>query len=190
MTCIVGLVHGDSVTIGGDSAGVSGWDLMVRKDEKVFVNGPCIMGFTSSFRMGQLLRYRMLVPAQRDGQATFEFMSTDFVDAVRTCLKNGGYAEKEKERESAGTFLVGYNGRLFAIHSDYQVAESVAGFDACGCGQSIAIGAMYGTGVSGDYLPRWRVLTALEAAERFSAGVRGPFNIITRKKEDSGIPQN
>src|SRR6266403_6271489 len=99
MTCIVGLVDGKSIVMGGDSAGVGGWDLTVRKDPKVFMNGPCIMGFTSSFRMGQLLQYKLKVPARKDGQDVFEFMATYFIDAVRDCLKLGGYAEKEKERE-------------------------------------------------------------------------------------------
>ena len=39
MTCIVGLVHGGKVYMGGDSAGVGGYCLTVRADEKVFRNG-------------------------------------------------------------------------------------------------------------------------------------------------------
>ena len=62
ITCIVGFSHLGKVYIGGDSAGLSGWGLTVRKDPKVFANGPCIMGFTSSFRMGDLLRYSLVVP--------------------------------------------------------------------------------------------------------------------------------
>ena len=59
MTCIVGLVHEGVVYIGGDSAGVGGMSLTVRADEKVFQNGEFLMGFTTSFRMGQLLRYSL-----------------------------------------------------------------------------------------------------------------------------------
>jgi hypothetical protein len=55
MTCIVGLRQGGKVFIGGDSAGISGWDVTVRADPKVFLSGPYAMGFTSSFRLGQLL---------------------------------------------------------------------------------------------------------------------------------------
>ena len=56
MTCIAGLVHDGAVYLAGDSAGCSGWDLTVRADPKVFVSGSYVMGFTTSFRMGQLLR--------------------------------------------------------------------------------------------------------------------------------------
>lgn len=37
MTCIVGLKHENSVWIGGDSAGVAGLSVTIRKDPKVFV---------------------------------------------------------------------------------------------------------------------------------------------------------
>ena len=63
MTCIVGLVHADGVTIGADSAGCDGaWGIVTRADTKLFHNGPFLFGFTSSFRMGQLLRYAFKPP--------------------------------------------------------------------------------------------------------------------------------
>lgn len=82
MTCIVGWVEEGQVWIGGDSAGVAKLDLRVRKDEKVFVSGEYVMGFTSSFRMGQLLRYTLkgaVCPAKQDRHA---FMSTVFIDRI------------------------------------------------------------------------------------------------------------
>ncbi|XVV11230.1 hypothetical protein ACQP2X_41330 [Actinoplanes sp. CA-131856] len=59
MTCIVGITDGTTVTIGGDSAGSDGWHVAVRSDSKVFQVGPYLMGFTTSYRMGQLLRYSL-----------------------------------------------------------------------------------------------------------------------------------
>lgn len=64
MTCIVGLVDKGSIYMGGDSAGVAGLSVTTRADEKVFLNGPFIMGFTTSFRMGQILRYKFVPPDQ------------------------------------------------------------------------------------------------------------------------------
>src|SRR2546430_1004120 len=99
--------------MGGDSAGVSGWGLVVRADHKVFRNGPYVMGFTSSFRMGQLLRWGFDPPAPPDCRGDLEsFMATTFVDAVRGRLKAGGWAKKDSEQEQGGTFLVGVCGRL------------------------------------------------------------------------------
>ncbi|GAB5505802.1 MAG: hypothetical protein Rhirs2KO_09650 [Rhizobiaceae bacterium] len=176
MTCIVGLVENGAVYIGGDSAGVSDSYLTVRADRKVFRNSDFIMGFTSSFRMGQLL-HRAFSPPQRHPDTDVEkFMVTEFVDAVRQCLKDGGYAEKHNEAERGGTFLVGYQGRLFRIDSDYQVGEAADAFDAVGCGHAIAQGALYAN-PAGRPLDRLKI--ALEAAERFSSGVRGPFHFET-----------
>lgn len=174
MTCIVGLLHDDSVYIGGDSAGVAGYGLTVRADEKVFINGDFIMGFTSSFRMGQLLRYSLKPPKYHPDIDLTEYMVTAFVNAVRECLKTGGYAEKKEEKEKAGTFLVGFRGKLFKIDSDYQVGIPSQSFDACGCGEDIALGSMYS---NSSLLPIERITQALEAAEQFSAGVRRPFII-------------
>ena len=172
MTCIVGLLDNGVVYIGGDSAGVTGYGLTVRADEKVFINGDFVMGFTSSFRMGQLLRYSLKPPKYHPDIDLVEYMVTDFISAVRECLKTGGYAKKDKEVEQAGTFLVGFKGKLFKIDSDYQVGISALAFDACGCGENIALGSMYS---NSSLSPADRITLALEAAEQFSAGVRRPF---------------
>lgn len=182
MTCIVGLVDSGKVYIGGDSAGVGGYSLSVRADRKVFKNGDFVMGFTSSFRMGQLLHHAFSPPKRHPETDLDKFMVTDFINGVRDCLKSGGYAEKHNEAEQGGTFLVGYCGRLFEVHGDYQVGEATAGFSAVGCGEDIALGAMF---ANREGKPEKRIRTALEAAERFSAGVRGPFHIEVSSIKDT-----
>jgi ATP-dependent protease HslVU (ClpYQ) peptidase subunit len=184
MTCIAGLVHDGQVYIGGDSAGVGpGWDLTVRADEKVFKNGDFLFGFTTSFRMGQLLRYVLTPPVPHEAQDVDQFMVGDFVDAVRACLKAGGFATKDKEQEGGGTFLVGYRGRLYVIHEDYQVARPVDAYAAVGAGNSFALGSLFS---SEGGAPGERVRTALSAAEAHSAGVRGPFLILSTTALSTG----
>ncbi|MCV7255310.1 hypothetical protein H7J86_24405 [Mycobacterium hackensackense] len=178
MTCIVGIEYPGGVIIGGDSAGLSGWSKTIRADEKVFTNGPYVMGFTSSFRMGQLLRYRLTVP-EPDIDDLDRFMVTTFVDAVRTTLKDGGYAKIENTREEGGTFLVGVGGRLFQVHSDFQVGRAAQGYSACGCGNDIALGSLHTTDRY-DIAPADRVRHALDAACALSGGVAGPYTVIDR----------
>ncbi|KKN17732.1 hypothetical protein LCGC14_0962700, partial [marine sediment metagenome] len=63
MTCIVGFIDdGGKAWMGGDSAGVAGHHTHPRRDPKVFRVGPVLIGYTSSFRMGQLLRYHLKIP--------------------------------------------------------------------------------------------------------------------------------
>lgn len=180
MTCIVGIVDEDKVYIGGDSAGVAGLNLWVRADLKVFNIGEFVFGFTSSFRMGQLLQYSFTPPKIGNGDL-MKYMATDFVDAVRETLKAGGYAQIDKNVEKAGAFLVGVRGRLFSIEDDYQVGETICGYNAVGCGASFALGSL-ATTEGQDLPPKQKVRIALEAAEKFSAGVSKPFTIKTTRK--------
>lgn len=175
MTCIAGFVDEGAVWIGADSAGVSGSDygLTVRADGKLFRNGPMLFGFTTSFRMGQVLRHALVIPDHHPNTVVEKWMATIFIDAVRYCLKSAGYATKANEAESGGTFMVGYQGRLFIVYDDYQVAEPAKGIAAVGCGYQIAQGALHASQARGGE----RVLVALEAAEAYSAGVRGPFAV-------------
>jgi ATP-dependent protease HslVU (ClpYQ) peptidase subunit len=173
MTCIVGLVENGKVYMGGDSAGVTGFNLRIRTDPKVFLNELFLIGYTSSFRMGQLLRFKFKPPYHKPEINIDEYMMTDFIDSVRQCFKDNGYTEINNNRETAGTFLVGYKGRLFIIDSDYQVGESANYFDAVGCGEDFALGSLNST--RGN--PKERIQKALETAEKFCCGVRGPFII-------------
>ncbi len=174
MTCIVGLIHDGKVYIGGDSAGVADYSLTIRADPKVFRNGEFIFGFTSSFRMGQLLAHALRPPRRNPADDIYAFMVTDFINAVRDCLKAGGFNTRVSEADVGGDFLVGYAGRLFYVGQDYQVGESQDGLLAVGCGDQIALGALMATP---DMPPEKRINNALTIAERLSAGVRGPFKI-------------
>ncbi|CAJ6179748.1 Uncharacterised protein [Burkholderia pseudomallei] len=174
MTCIVAVKHETGIYMDADSAGVGGWTVWDRLDPKIYRVGPFLIAFTTSYRMGQLLGHSLSVPDHREGVDTFAFMCTTFVDAVRECLKKGGFAHRENEREEGGTFLCAYRGRVFRVESDYQIGESATNFDACGCGQEFALGSLYSTS---GMEPEQRVRTALCAAQRFSAGVREPFLI-------------
>ena len=182
MTCIVGMIDGDDVLIGADSCGgdVKQYVALHRSDSKVFRRGPFLMGFTSSFRMGQLLRYNLQVPNHPKGMGTHRYMSTCFIDAVRNCLKDGGFAGKKDEVESGGTFLVAYRGKLFSVYSDYQVGEDADGYAAVGCGFAFALGAIHAT--KGEPAEK-RVRKALKAAAKFSAYVMPPFHVLRLKGE-------
>lgn len=176
MTCIVGLRHEGAVWIGGDSAGVAGLSITTRKDPKVFVRDKVGFGFTTSFRMGQLLMQKMRVPKRHADTDPYEYMITDFIDAVRGCFAEGGFKTVENSVERGGQFLVGHAGRLFMIDGDFQVGESLGDYDALGCGGDIALGAMHATSAL-NLSPKERIERALAAAAEHSAGVRPPFLI-------------
>lgn len=181
MTCIVGLEHKGKVYMGGDSAGVAGYSISIRTDEKVFTNGPFIMGFTGSFRIGQLLRYSFRPPRHLASKSDMSYLVTDFVDAVRKCYKSKGTMRKNGEVESfQGPFLLGYRGLLYYVGSDFQIGKVADGFDCVGCGAELASGAMYATSMLSSMPPVNRIELALQASAHFNAGVRGPFKVISK----------
>lgn len=177
MTAIAGLVHDGRVLLGADSAASGGWTIGTRTDLKVFRTGRYVLGFTTSFRMGQILRWGF-EPPQPPGNGQLErFMCTTWIDAVREALKTGGWAKKDNEQETGGDFLVGVAGRLFTVYADYQVAEAADRYAACGSGEQLALGAFAAT--EGMRLtPKRRVSLALAAAERHIATVRRPFHLV------------
>ena len=172
MTAIAAVTDGRRVWIGGDSAGVAGLSLIQRADEKVWTDKGMVFGFSGSFRMGQLLRYALTVPPRTEGDDVARWMTTSFIDSVRRTMKEGGLATVDKGvEELPGSFLLGYQGRIYNIDIDLQVGYAIHGFDAIGSGADVALGAL--AVAKGE--PRARVLRSLQTAEMFNAGVRGPF---------------
>ena len=176
MTCIIGLADAGKVYIAGDSAAVADWDMQICKNPKVFVNGEFVFGYTDSFRMGQLLQYSLVPPRRHPDTDVLRYMVTDFIDAVRACFRDAGFAQRDCEVESGGNFLVGYQGRLFEVQRNYQILENVEGVAAIGCGYQVALGALLA--LRSRY-PGERALLALDIVEKCNAGVCGPFHILS-----------
>lgn len=176
MTVIVGLKQGGKVWMGGDSAAINEANLqvIVLQTPKVFRAGPFLIGFADSLRTGQLLAHALpeIEEPKRDADV-YAWMVTTFVEAVKTTLASGG--TRRPVKNSGMWLLVAYRSRLFEIDDDFTVYENAEDYAAIGCGDEIALGALYATKNVKD--PRARVRTALKAAQCFSAGVREPFKI-------------
>lgn len=176
MTAIVAWCEDGKVWMGGDSAGVSGLRIRTRADSKVFKNGEMLFGYTSSFRLGQLLRYSLTIPEQSSKKDDYAYLCTDFIDAVAKMLEEKKYAKINNNEISIGVFLIGYKGNIYRIDDDLQVGKPMLNYEAVGCGVDLAMGALYALN-SYKMEPKERIKRALEAAQEFSAGVREPFII-------------
>ncbi len=172
MTCVIGIIDKDRVYIGADSAAVAGWTRRRTLLHKVFRRGPFLIGYTTSFRMGQLLEHQLQVPKQDDRESNMSFMVNKFIEATRALLKERGFSKVESNSESGGQFMVGYRGCLYSVESDFQVGEMADGFDAIGSGSEFALGAMRALeGVP----PKRRITRSLEIASEYNMGVCSPF---------------
>jgi len=81
--------------------------------------------------------------------------------------------------ELTASFLLGYRGSLYGIDCDFNVYQPAKGYQAIGCGDNPALGALYATRKVKD--PRRRVLEALHASAEFCSAVRPPFTVLNSR---------
>lgn len=182
MTAIVAVVAGDgSVVMGGDSAGMDDTNLFtaLHAEPKVWRQGPTVIGACGVFRVAQVIRFRAQMPSIDPDDDVLEWMVGPFVDSLREALTMGGaltvWDDTSTEELGEAGLVVGVAGHVFEVYTDFGVGELLNGYGVAGCGSGFALGALYAT--EGRPAEK-RVRVALEAAERHSAGVRGPFNIV------------
>lgn len=180
MTCIVGIKHASYVYIGGDSRAVAGLSVANRKDKKVFISHDIAYGFTSSYRMGQILQYHTEEIVNNDLQQKdpFGFVVSCLIPHYREILKNHGYANIKENTEIGGTFLIAFDYSLFEICPDFQVAEVRENFVSVGCGANLALGSLDTTEGWITNNPRLRIRRAIKTAAKFSVGVDCKVNIV------------
>jgi hypothetical protein len=193
MTCTLAITDGRSVILGSDSAGVGGHELRLAADPKVFRVGSYAIGFTTSFRMGQILRYETVFPEPPPGCGPDElklFIVTEFIPTVRKSFSEHGFAKTarltssgdanltEEGQAVGGLFLVGVAGQIFEIRHDYHLARPVVPYAAVGAGASVALGALHALEAVPNLSLQDRATKALEAAEAYCTIVRRPFHFV------------
>lgn len=180
MTVIVGVRSQGRVFMGADSQGTGGWAKTARADDKLFRLGELVVGFTTSYRMGQVLRYWLEdegvgVPESETPADIERWAVRTFVPAVRKVLKEHGFAKVENAREEAGSFLVGWRAALFAVEDDLQAGFSRAPYMAAGVGREFALGALHACSELIPNDPEHVLGRALWAAADNSIGCGPPF---------------
>jgi len=178
MTCIVGIAKNDTVYIGADSSSSVGNTMRTSLLPKVFEVGDFLIGYTWSFRMGQILQHHLTVPRQKDGVSDDAYMVKVFAENVRSLFKEHGISKIENNLESSGEFLVGYHGTIYCVCSDFQVNHYAENYAACGSGEDYALGSLGSTEKMRDV--DHRIELALTVAARFSPNVRGPFMVKSK----------
>lgn len=176
MTCIVGLCYNNTVYMGADSAGVSdNGDLVIQATPKIFKVADMLIGVSGSMRWGQVIRHYLAGSFER-------YQKAPYIIEVASALAALADAHKatlgSNPLQVDATTLIGWQGKLYVITSDFAVIESVHPYAAIGSGKNIALGAMMAldTIAAGDPSSGWDWLRiSLRAAEAFESSVRGPF---------------
>ena len=176
MTCIVALETPAGVWMGADRAGSDGFSIGAVEAPKVFHAGPVLIGYTSSFRMGQVLQHHLDAPAHTLTWDVDRWVAVDFVTAVREAFAEAAWDRVDEGRAKGGSFLAAVAGRCYQIQTDYSFLRSLHGEYATGSGEYHALGSLHATRDNPD--PEARILAALEAAEEHVTSVAGPFDIV------------
>lgn len=180
MSYVVGLATENKVFIGADSVSTTPlFDVQILKNEKVFKNRDFLIGYSGSFRLGQILQYSFTIPKLNENEDLYEYMIKKFVEYMRMCLKEFGCSKiSDNEEEYGGSILVGYKNRLFNVEPDFHISESITNYNAIGCGFRSALGALHALNDL-NLPPEIKVRKALMASEAYNASVRGPFIILS-----------
>lgn len=142
-----------------------------------------ILGYTSSFRMGQLLTYSTeLIDKRDEPNINHEYIVTKFIPNVIKLFEDNGYGTNKSGEKEGGVFLLAYKDKLWKVENDYQVGELFDNYDACGSGEDFALGSLKTT-EDMNLSPMERIHLALQSASKFSVGVQPPFYIINTKDD-------
>lgn len=183
MTCIAAYVDDRGVGhMASDSLGTSRVGVNQYKNWKMFVKGDMLIGYTSSYRMGQLLEYSLDLP-KRDvsAQSIQQYMCTDFIEEVRGLLKSHGFTRINANEEEIGTFLVVVDGSIFKVGSDLSVLEFQDPFGACGSGANHAIAAMAAMHAHTKLEPRQIVKESVGIASKYVSTVGGDVRYMSSR---------
>ncbi len=179
MTCIVGVVAGGKVLLGSDSITADGYTVHVTPTRKVCRAGEYVFGFTTSWRMGQILKTVQWPKPPKRGLE--RFVETSLSDFLRKSLNDHGWGRVNITEPGAngahagGNFLIGVRGLLFEVCPDYGMVRNLE-YATVGAAQDIALGALF---VTRGQRPRARIRKALKAASTHNMAVRPPWVIVS-----------
>lgn len=186
MTCIVGIEKEGCIVLGGDRAASTPMSVIESGRSKVFTKGPFVIGYSGSFRVGQVIEHLMGIPPHHPEATDLEYLVGGLIEHIRFCLKSSGVVDINNAVEtSRGTMLIGYNGTLYEMDSDFQCLPKR--YAAIGSGYLPALGVLHHiTSNDENYVPQYTVKAALEAGAYFNPFVRPPFDYVVQDKKEVG----
>ncbi|UZV41304.1 putative nucleophile aminohydrolase [Vibrio phage vB_VpaM_R16F] len=182
MTCITGMVRNGHVYMAGDLMGSNGFTGKVYPDSKVFVNGDFIIGYTSSFRMGQILEWNWNQPLRQEGISDREYMQLNVVESLRETFAAFGYGVKDGLEDIGGNFLIGYKDKLYEMQNNFSLL-SIEDFAAVGSGSYHAEAILHVLYENEEIHPFEIMETAIGTAAHFTQSVSRECTVFSTDEE-------
>ena len=174
MTCIAGLIDGESVYVGSDSESTWGY---VRHNcgSKVIRHGDALIAWTGKAAVSEAIKHRLTVPDVPEGGPERWLMVT-LPDKIREVLKAAElWDTNEGHVRGGGALIAAWRGHLVSCDSYLAAYPATRGYVAHGSGGEVAMGALYATEGAGD--AKKRLKTAIKASTMWSVGVGGDPHI-------------
>jgi ATP-dependent protease HslVU (ClpYQ) peptidase subunit len=202
MTTIVG-IQGDNYAVICTDSRISSFDesgmayqvtTLGAGSSKIAANGKYILGAAGDVRAINILHHAFTPPPpplHAYGKKLDQFITRQFIPALRTCFDEQGYSVPEREgsehmAEHGSTIILVVHGTLYIIDGDYSWTSDTAGIYAIGTGSSYALGALQ-TLAGGKKLSAQQAKTiankALAVASKFDPYTGSPFQAFTQERE-------
>lgn len=184
MTCILAKIHDGKVHMIGDKMGSNGFNHQVYgKISKVFKNGDFVIGYTTSFRMGQLLQYYWTPPTKSADDTDDVYIFNRVATSIMKCFKDNDFGHKDGLKWEGGNFILGWNGRLFEVQGEMSLLEYEE-FTSVGCGEYHAVAAMETLKQTKQFEknPEKFLATALSVAANCVVGVSHEYDYVVGDK--------
>jgi ATP-dependent protease HslVU (ClpYQ) peptidase subunit len=147
MTTIIGVEYANRCVVLGDSRVVGDSKIYSHLDMvKVITNGNYLVGVAGDVRALQVVLHTWKPPAflAKDRTNIFQFMVNKVAPSLKQLLTDAGLLDsKSPDKDFEINIIVGLNGSLFEIDSDFAVSRSDSGYYGLGTGGDYALGALY-----------------------------------------------
>jgi len=138
MTCIISFERDNKIIIAGDKKASNSATGSNVKEPKIFEKKKFMIGYTSSFRMGQILKHIWTPPSKKEDQTIDNYLYTDVINSLRQVFEVNNFGESD----TTGTFILVYKNRKFIYQSDNSLLEYEDNVISTGSGEEIAFGSV------------------------------------------------
>ena len=179
MTTIVGVQSIDGCVIASDSRVAEGGKVYTHPEMvKAIERGSYIIGGAGDYRALQVALHGWQPPivSAKAKQNLYEFVINKVAPSLKSTLVEAGIEFNKGSDDSDNKFelqlLIGINGTLFEVDSDFAVAMNDTGLYAIGSGGDYALGALHAGAT---------VLDAMRIAAVNNNGTSAPFHILEQE---------
>ena len=159
---------------------------------KITNNKQCLLGAAGDLRAINLLAYAFAppVPPVGAGKRLDAYMTLKFIPELRACFDLHGYSLPERDSSShiaehGSTILVGVNGVIYCVDSDYSWIIESSGIFAIGTGAQYALGALQvlcATKIATPAQAKKNALKAIAISAKYDPYTGGPFHCYIQEK--------